>query len=140
MALIADTSGIVALFDGDDAFHQAACDALGGAGSVIVPAAIMPEVDYLLSVSFGTDAALLFVDNLVSGALSLDIPPFADLSRAREIIRQYADLELGYVDAAVMATAERLGIDRILTLDERHFRAVTPKSGKPLTLLPADAR
>jgi predicted nucleic acid-binding protein len=38
-----------------------------------------------------------------------------------------------------MATAERLGIRRILTVDERHFRVVRSADGKPFQLLPADA-
>jgi predicted nucleic acid-binding protein len=41
------------------------------------------------------------------------------------------------VDAAVIATAERLSIDTVLTLDERDFRAVRSRIG-PLRLLPAD--
>jgi predicted nucleic acid-binding protein len=43
------------------------------------------------------------------------------------------------VDASVIATAERLGTLRILTLDERDFRAVRSQSGQPFVLLPADA-
>lgn len=38
-----------------------------------------------------------------------------------------------------MASAERLGILRIFTADERNFRAVRPKKGKHFVLLPADA-
>ena len=52
--------------------------------------------------------------------------------------RKYRDLALGLVDAAVIATAERLEIYRILTLDERDFRAVRTARGHPLVLLPAD--
>jgi predicted nucleic acid-binding protein len=40
----------------------------------------------------------------------------------------------------VIATAERLGVDRILTVDERDFRAVRSKGGKPFVILPAVAR
>jgi predicted nucleic acid-binding protein len=42
-------------------------------------------------------------------------------------------------DASVIATAERLGTRRILTVDERHFRVVRASDGKPFILLPADA-
>jgi predicted nucleic acid-binding protein len=62
----------------------------------------------------------------------------ADVGRSRELVVMYRDLDLGLVDSAVIATAERLGIRRVLTVDERDFRAVRPK-GKPLTLLPSDS-
>ena len=42
------------------------------------------------------------------------------------LIRQYRDLGLGLADASVVATAERLGRPRLLTVDERHFRAIQP--------------
>jgi hypothetical protein len=32
-----------------------------------------------------------------------------------------------------------MGTDEILTLDERHFRAMVGLSGRPFRLLPADA-
>jgi len=54
-------------------------------------------------------------------------------------MEQYSDLNLGLDDAAVISTAERLGIGRILTVDVRHFRAIRSASGKPFTLFPADA-
>ena len=54
------------------------------------------------------------------------------------LVRQYRDLPLGLVDAAVAATAERLGIDRVLTVDQRHFRTVKPRGFDHFQLLPAD--
>jgi predicted nucleic acid-binding protein len=42
-------------------------------------------------------------------------------------------------DASVITTADRLGIRRILTVDERDFRAVQSGRGIPFTLVPADA-
>jgi hypothetical protein len=55
------------------------------------------------------------------------------------LLQTYGDLNLGLADGAVVATAERLKTRRILTVDERHFRAVRAADGKPFTLLPADA-
>ena len=48
------------------------------------------------------------------------------------------DLDLGLADASVIATAERLEVYRILTVDERDFRAVRTVRGDSLVLLPAD--
>ena len=74
-----------------------------------------------------------------SGQVRIRLEPFTatDLNRCRELIAAYRDFDLGLADTAVMATAERLGISNILTVDERHFRAVRPRSG-PFILLPAD--
>ena len=58
--------------------------------------------------------------------------------RCRALLEHYADLKLGLCDAAVIATAERLGIDRILTVAERDFRVIRSSEGKPFRLLPAN--
>jgi uncharacterized protein len=47
-------------------------------------------------------------------------------------------MPLGLADASVVAAAERLRVQRIFTLDERHFRAVQPRGWAHLILLPAD--
>jgi uncharacterized protein len=39
----------------------------------------------------------------------------------------------------LVVLAERYGTTRILTLDERHFRAIKPLHADAFTLLPADA-
>jgi predicted nucleic acid-binding protein len=52
---------------------------------------------------------------------------------------RYEDLDLGLADCALIVLADRYRTDRILTFDERHFKAVTQLSGKPFTVLPADA-
>jgi uncharacterized protein len=52
------------------------------------------------------------------------------------LVRQYADLKLGGTDAAVIATAERLGITRVATVDRRHFTVVRPNHVASFALLP----
>lgn len=59
-----------------------------------------------------------------------------DLDRMSELILQYADFPLASVDASVLAVAERLNVDRVATLDHRHFAAVEPAQVPALTLLP----
>ena len=86
------------------------------------------------------DAELQFLKGILQGACTLAPLLEPDLIRCRELVAEYRDLDLGLADASVIAVAERLGIRRILTLDERDFRAVRPRKRRPLTLLPADAR
>jgi predicted nucleic acid-binding protein len=59
-----------------------------------------------------------------------------DVRRSAELVRQYADLGLGVVDASVIAVAERLKVEQIATLDRRHFTVVRPTHRPMFTLLP----
>jgi len=53
-----------------------------------------------------------------------------------ELVRAYADLPLGAVDASVIAVAERLNLADVATLDRRHFPVVRPRHVTALNLLP----
>ncbi len=53
----------------------------------------------------------------------------ADIRRCRELIATYRNLDLGLADASVVGVAERLGVRRVLTVDQRHFRAVRRREG-----------
>ena len=140
MALIADSGAIFALYDAGDAHHTAVRRVLAReSGAVIIPAAILAEIDCLLRTLLGTDAELDFLDGLLQGAYTLEPTDALDLARCRELVSQYRDLDIDLADAAVAATAERLGVSRILTVDLRHFRALRRSDGKPFLLLPADA-
>jgi hypothetical protein len=140
MALIADSGAIYAIYDRHDRHHRrlrAVMEAERGA--VVVPTAILGEVDYLLRTKLGIGAELDFLKDILAGAFTLEHLLSADVNRSTELIEQYRNLDLGLADAAVIATAERLGVRRIMTVDERDFRAVRSADGKPFTLLPADS-
>lgn len=51
---------------------------------------------------------------------------------------RYADLSLGLADCSIMVLAARYRTRRLLSFDERHFRAVAPLQGGAFQLLPAD--
>ena len=141
MALIADSGGVYALYDASDRHHAAARAVLRKErGPFIVPMAVLGELDYLLREFLSINAELDFLEAVASGAFTLEPLTAVDVARCRELIETYRSLDLGLADSAVIATAERLGVDRILTVDERDFRAVRSKSGKPFAILPADAR
>lgn len=140
MALIADSGGVYALYDAADRRHAAARAVLRKErGPIIVPMAVLGELDYLLREFLSIDAELDFLEAVTSGAFTLEPLTAGDVARCRELITTYRSLDLGLADSAVIATAERLGVDRILTVDERDYRAVRSKGGKPFVILPADA-
>jgi len=139
LAIIADSGAIYALYDRKDRHHAAVTRALQRArGLVIIPSAILGELDYLLREHLGMQAEIDFIESLIIGAFTLENLTNEDVARCHELITTYRNLDLGLADAAVIATAERLNIDRILTVDERDFRAVRSKKGRPFVLLPAD--
>lgn len=140
MTVIADSEAIYALYDLDDAHHSAVRKVVAEeVGAIILPVAILAELDYLLEEFLGVDAELGFLQDIIRGAYTLDSLAPHDIERCREIIATYRDLKPGLADAAVVATAEKLQIDRILTVDERDFRGLRAQENNPFTLLPAEA-
>jgi len=89
---------------------------------------VIVEVDQLLRSRIGSHAARLFLAAMAAGEHTVASMSAGLLRRAVEMEAQFADLDLGYTDAAVMATAER---DRlpVLTFDFAHFRATHPAHG-----------
>ncbi|MFZ5468553.1 MAG: type II toxin-antitoxin system VapC family toxin [Myxococcota bacterium] len=139
MALIADTSGLIASIDRNEPAHARVRRILEAEPeAVVVPELVIAEVDYLLMTRVGRQAQEAFLDDLVSGAYVREEMRDDDLRRALRILRRFGEHDLGIVDTSILATAERLGIERILTLDLRHFRMLKLKERTPLTLLPFD--
>ena len=140
MALIADSGAIYALYDSRDRHHTAVTEIVDREReTIVVPMAVLAEIDYLLRVRLGSRAVLRFLEGIKIGGYVLEPFTAADVIRCQSLLERYADLELGLADTAVIAAAERLDARRILTVDERHFRAVRSAAGKAFTLLPADA-
>lgn len=104
-----------------------------------MPAPVTAEVDYLLRTRLGRSAAKAFLTDVAEGRFEVVGLSVDDHRLALEIDGRYADLGLGLADLSVIVLAHRFGTHRLLTFDQRHFRAVTALDGQPFTLLPADA-
>lgn len=100
---------------------------------------VLAELDYLLTTRVSQDAARRLLGEVGNGAYRLEAFDAADLAFAGEIMDRYRDLNLGLADASILVLAERFDTRDVLTLDERHFRAVRDSHGRPLRILPADA-
>jgi predicted nucleic acid-binding protein len=59
-----------------------------------------------------------------------------DLRRTKEILEKYADSQVDFVDCAIVALAERLNVQNILTVDNRHFQLFRPKHRSHFVILP----
>ena len=139
MALIADSGGLYALYDARDKHHRAVKETAGAeAGPIILPMAILAEIDYLLRSKLGAAAEIRLLEGIAKGSYTMEAFTTQDAARCRELLEKYRDLDLGLADASVIATAERLEVYRILTVNERDFRSVRTARGDPFVLLPAD--
>lgn len=78
----------------------------------------------------------MLVEAIAAGDLEQVPIGTQDLDRIAELMRQYLGFPLGVADASVIATAERLGLREVATLDVRHFRPVRPRHIDSFTLLP----
>lgn len=94
------------------------------------------EIDYWIRKRLTPDVWRALVDDIAAGAYHLEDLTATDLTRVAELKRDYADLRLGMVDAAVIAVCERLGESKVATLDRRRFSVVRPRHCPVLELLP----
>jgi len=102
----------------------------------VLPVPAITEVAFLLARDIGQDAAAEFVASLATTELTLESPLNEDYSRSAEILPQYSDAKLDFVDALIVAMSERLNITRLLTLDRRDFHLIGPKHCTSFELLP----
>jgi len=101
-----------------------------------VPTLVITEVCYLIETRLGTSAEVRFLGDLAAGDLDVEPVNAGDWLRIAELVHRYSDQSLGTVDASVVATAERLGVTRIITLDRRHFSIVRPIHTPTFEILP----
>jgi predicted nucleic acid-binding protein len=140
VTLLIDAAPLVALADPDEPRRDAILDALTAEHeALVIPAPTTAEIDYLLGQRFGPAARRAFLTDLAAGRFIVANLEREDYTTVLDLEVRYADLDLGLADCALITLADRHRTTRILTFDERHFRAVTPLRGNAFTILPADA-
>lgn len=137
MTIVADTGALYALIDASDAWHQRVTTWWGAAPrDVTVPVTVLPELTYLLATRIGATAEIAFVRAVADEEFTVEPLEPDDMDRAAALMEQYGDFPLGFVDATIVAMAERLGARDVLTTDRRHFGTVRPRHARHLILLP----
>lgn len=138
--IVLDTSGLLAAIDAAQRYHVPAREALESADApLLLSPFVLAELDYLLATKVGRREQLALLAEVEHGAYQLEPFAAADVGAARRLLERYADLDLGLADASNVVIAHRHGTRDLLTLDERHFRAVQTLSGQSFHLLPSDA-
>ena len=136
--IIADTSGLLALFNEREPSHEAVIRAVEeDQGPLVVSPYVLAELDYLVATRLGVTAELAVLDELAGGAYVLPATDRDHLVSARQVIGRYPDQEIGVADASVVVLADQFSTRRLLTLDLRHFTVLRPLQGGSFELLPA---
>jgi hypothetical protein len=137
--ILLDTSGLLSAIDASQRDH-AACEAVlrQAREPLLLSPFVLAELDYLLASHVGAGARSSLLAEVARGAYRLE--PFGpgDIEEAKRIIDRYRDLRIGLADASLVVLAERHRSRDVLTLDERHFRALRIGRGKRFRILPAD--
>ena len=135
MLSIVDTSPLYAAADANDRHHDACVSALRRPDlQLVVPVFVVAEAAYLVAERLGPRAEAAFLRGMAK--MEVESPSVDDWERMAALVEQYRDFPLGAADASVVALAERLGTDCVITLDRRHFGAVRPRHVPAFHLLP----
>lgn len=137
MTAILDTSFLLATVNSKDKNHRRVLETIGSLKeSLILPIAVLPEISYLISSRLGHDKMRQFLTEVVNSNVSLENVSKDDLARVIEILTEYADSKLDFVDATIVAISERMNVTKILTLDRRDFGIIRPRHCSYFEILP----
>jgi uncharacterized protein len=135
MPLLLDTGILYAMADEDDAWHERVVRYLRQNSDVLMtPVTVVPEAAYLLRSRLGATVEREFIVSLAAREVLVEMLSNADLVRTAAVMGERPDV--GFVDASVVAVAERLRLDRIATTDRRHFSTITPRHRPAFELVP----
>lgn len=138
--IVLDTSGLFALLDRTQRDHERVAAVIEKeAGPFLLSTFVLAELDYLLATRVGVDEELALLRRVAAGDYALESFDEDEIGVASDLVERYRSLGIGLADASLAVLAFRAGTDRLLTLDERHFRALRPLRGRAFTILPADA-
>jgi uncharacterized protein len=137
VALILDTSVLLAALDASDPDHSRCAELITDSNeNLVVPALVLSELDYWCHERLTATVWQAFLEDVLAGAYSVQSPTEGDLKRGLQLQRDYADLKVGIVDASLLALVERLEEPKVATLDHRHFATIRPSHVEALQLLP----
>ena len=135
MPLLLDTGVVYALADADDSWHNRAQSLLRSQRELLLlPVTTVPEITYLLRKRLRPHTERLFLRSIADGELGVEQLTVGDWRRSVELLETYE--EIGFVDASIVAIAERLRLTTIATTDRRHFSAIRPSHAERFELVP----
>jgi uncharacterized protein len=74
---------------------------------LVLPVAVLPEICYLIASRLGHHTMRRFVASMTPDVVQVEPVTIEDLVRVQQILEKYADNQLDFTDAAIVAIAER---------------------------------
>jgi predicted nucleic acid-binding protein len=132
---VVDANALVAVADARDPNREVVTAVLARSDLILVmPAMVIAEATYFIADRLGPLGEAGFLAGMAQ--FEVEAPLREDWARISELVYQYRNFPLGGTDASVIALAERLNTDVIITLDRRHFAAVRPRHVPAFHILP----
>ncbi|MEL6779508.1 MAG: PIN domain-containing protein, partial [Cyanobacteria bacterium J06597_16] len=135
-SVIADSGFVVALVNRLDQRHADVRPVYLKYPQILLPQLVLVEVAYLIGRDVGIPTVVKFLKGIAASRFELIEATAQDIDRTANIMEQYTDSKVDFVDASVMAIAERLNITIVLTIDRRDFALFRPLHCQNFVLLP----
>ncbi len=134
--LLVDTGIFIAAGDRNEPNHQSCGDLLRARTDLAIASPVVAETAWLIEDRLGPHAEASFLRLVTSDRFDIIDLVADDYERCLELIETYDDLGLGFVDASIIAVAERLGQATLATLNHRDFAVVRPAHRDAFELVP----
>jgi predicted nucleic acid-binding protein len=136
--MICDTSALLSAFSADQKHHEECAAALENAAIRFVSPLTLNEIDFIAEGIVGRRGALTIMRALAGPQYRLLSYTRGTLIAATAVMETHEDMNLGIVDASLVAHAREVGTEEIFTLDQKHFRSVRSLTGRHFRLIPFD--
>jgi predicted nucleic acid-binding protein len=134
--LLVDTGIFIAAGDRNEPRHHACADLLRSRSDLAIVAPAVADTSWLIEDRLGPKAEASFLRLVTSDRFDIVDLVASDYERCLQLIETYDDLGLGFVDASIIAVAERLGQSTLATLNHRDFSVVRPTHRDAFELVP----
>jgi predicted nucleic acid-binding protein len=135
-SVLVDTGALAALFDPADQYHDA-CKAAAGKlplGKAFTCWPVLTEACYLLRRYPAQRDGL--IQSVYDGEFQVLPLHRGDLPAIQDVFESYHDQKVDLADASLVVLADRVDVERIFTVDVRHFSLFRRRNGRPFFLLP----
>ena len=137
--VLADSGFVVALVNRSDQRHAEVVPVYKQYKQILLPQVVqvvLVEVAYLIGREAGIQTVVNFLKGLPASRFEIVESSAQDIECSAQILEKYADSKVDFVDAIIMAMAERLNIKTILTIDRRDFSIFRPAHCESFALQP----
>jgi uncharacterized protein len=136
--ILVDTSFVYGSYDHGDKYYNSAIQWIktNPSATLVMPDVVLVEATYLIRENMSVSDTIRFLKSYVPNVFELECVSSADVERASEIMLQYMDAKLDFVDCIISTQAERFNIAQICTFDRRDFSIMKPRHILYFELLP----